>query len=924
MDSRLEPTTTTIPILMKIHALAGLTAVLLCSAPPASGQTRTDDDSSTFQPPVAQTARRGGPVRIDGRPSESAWEQAPAVTRFVQREPVEGAAPEQPTEVRVLYDESAIYVSAVMREPQRIADQLVRRDERGQYDYFEVSFDPNNDRRTGYRFRVSAAGVQRDVYLYDDVRQDDAWDAVWQSAVDRDSTRWSVEIRIPLSQIKYEAADSNQTWGVNFTRRRLTTNEVIDFALESRTEHGTVSAFGRLEGLRFPAGGHPLELRPYAAASARMGEAEPGNPFFDGSEMESRAGLDLRYGISRSFSLDATINPDFGQVEVDPAVINLSAFETFFPEKRPFFVEDAQLFDFGLAGHRNRLFYSRRIGREPSGEPPEEAHFQDVPSETTILGAGKVTGRTPGGLTLGALAGITAKESAVAFDTLNDATERFVVEPAGGYGVLRARQDFREGASQAGAILTAVHRDLPEDGSFDFLTSSAFGLGVDFEHNWGGANSRDWVIFGHFASTFIEGSTEALIEVQTSSNHYFQRPDATEFSLDSTATSLTGSAWQIQFERRSARHWTGAVWIGEISPGFEANDIGFMTSNERLDAGARIGYHEIRPGRLFRSYEVRLFTFQNWRHAALNDPFSTSSWDHAHKGGEFNLRSEFEFLNYWELDLNVELRPETLSDSETRGGPLMVDPGSHSFEVGLSTDRRAAIFLRPSFEYTDRHRGGYEFQAELEAEIRPTPSVEIELSPRYTRELDPSQYVETTGDLGFGPTFGNRYVFADLKRRQVSLETRLNVAFSPTLTLQMFAQPLLSSGDYLTYKALERAESFEFDRFEEGEAMVPDGRVVCTGGRTCVVGDERFVDFDGDGTAEVTFDDQDFNIRSLRLNAVLRWEYRPGSTLFLVWQQNRFQRLDTSRFELGDDLNALFSVHPENMFILKVNYWLGL
>ena len=904
---------------MRIETLGSLIAVLGCAVP---ARAQTDGDAANSV--VARAAERVGAIRIDGQPSEAGWDSAPPITHFVQREPVEGAPVEQPTQVRVLYDKAAIYVAAIMREEENIADQLVRRDERGQYDYFEVSFDPNNDERTGYRFRVSASGVQRDVYLYRDVREDEAWDAVWESAVQRDSTHWSVEMRIPLSQLKFESADSVQTWGVNFTRRRLVSNEIMDFALESRTQHATVSSFGQLQGLYFPGSGGRLEVQPYALASAHTARADAGDPFFDGSELEQRVGLDLRYSIVGNFSLDATINPDFGQVEVDPAVINLSAFETFFPERRPFFVEDAQLFDFDLGGFRDRLFYSRRIGREPRGSAPEDAEFDDIPGETTILGAAKLTGRTGSGLTLGVLAAVTSEEEGLALDTLSRTTERFIVEPASGYGVFRAGQDLRGGASHVGALLTAVHRDLPGDGDLNFLTDNALALGVDFEHDWGGPNSRDWAVFGHFAQTYIEGSPEALLEVQTFSNHYFQRPDATEFSLDSTATSMTGSSWELQFERRSAVHWTGAVWLGEITPGFEANDIGFSTSSERLDAGARLGYQEITPGSLFRRYEIRLSTFQNWRHAAMNDAFSWSSWERAHKEGEFNLRSEFEFLNYWELELDAEYRPETLSDTETRGGPLMIDPGSHSLEVGLSTDRRSKLFLRPSIEYTDRHRGGYQVELSLGTQLRPSSNLEIELTPRFTRELDPAQFVEASDDLDFVPTFGPRYLFADLRRREFSLETRLDVAFNPQLTLQLFAQPLISSGDYLTYKALERAESFDFDRLEEGYPVTGADETSCAGGRTCLLDDDRLVDFDGDGTTDLIFDDRDFNIRSLRMNAVLRWEYRPGSTLFLVWQQNRFSSADTSAFDLGDDLDGLWSIHPENIFIVKVNYWLGL
>ncbi len=909
--------------------MAAVAAFLFVLPAAAAQQVPTGSDSA-FEgppsPPSIEAVQREGPIQLDGLPDEPAWKLAIPATRFVQGEPVENAPAEHTTEVRVLYDARALYVGAIMRDPEaaRIGDQLVRRDERGQYDYFEVSLDPNRDRRTGYRFRVSAAGVQRDVYLYDDVREDEAWDAVWQSAVHRDSTGWSVEIRLPLSQLRYNAADTVQSWGVNFSRRRLASNELTYLALESRVRHGKVSVFAQLDGLWLPGGARRIEVRPYALARARTAPSEPADPFFDGSELGQQVGLDLRYGLGAGYTLDATINPDFGQVEVDPAVINLTAFETFFPEKRPFFVEDAQIFDFNLSGRQNQLYYSRRIGREPQGSAPDDADFDDIPRETTIIAAAKLTGRTAGGLSIGALAALTGRETGLAYDSVARITDEFTVEPSSQYGVLRAQQDLRGGATQVGAILTAAHRELPADGSFDFLTSSAYSLGVDFEHNWGGANSRNWALSGYFAGSLIEGSTEALLEVQEASNHYFQRPDATRFSVDSTATSLSGVNWRLQLERRTTKHWTGAIWLGEITPGFEVNDLGFMTSSERLDAGARISYQEITPGSFLRSYRVNLFTSHNWRHEALDDVFSAGSWGRAHKSGSFSLNTDWEFLNYWRLELDARYRPETLSDSDTRGGPLMIDPASNSYELSLRTDRRARVFLEPRLEYLDRHSDGHQWDTEVEIVVRPTPSLEFQVKPQYSTELHPAQYVTQTDDLGFQPTLGRRYLFSDLRRRQFSVETRLNAAFNPRLSLQLYAQPLISSGRYLTYKQLARAESFDFDVFEEGAAAVSDGGITCVGGRTCRDGDDRFVDFDGDGTIDFDFPDQDFNIHSLRLNAVLRWEFRPGSTLFLVWQQNRRDRRDIGSFKLGRDLDALWDLDAENIFIIKLNYWLGL
>ena len=415
-----------------------------------------------------------------------------------------------------------------------------------------------------------------------------------------------------------------------------------------------------------------------------------------------------------------------------------------------------------------------------------------------------------------------------------------------------------------------------------------------------------------------------MIDVQESSNHYFQRPDATRFSVDSSATSLSGMTWRLQFERQSAKHWTGSVWVGEITPGFEVNDLGFLTSSERLDAGFRVSYQEIMPGSIFRSYRATFSTFHNWRHEALDDVFSSASWGRAHKSGHFSLRSELEFLNYWEVEANARYSPEVLSDTEARGGPLMIRPGSSELELGLRTDPRTMFSFGLRLEYEDRHRGGYRWQTSFDLAFRPAPSLEIMLEPRYGIELDPAQYVDATEDVGYEPTYGARYFFSDLERHQFSVETRLNVAFDPKLTLQFYAQPLISAGDYRTYKQLEAAETFDFDVFEEGTAIVNGDGVSCVGGRTCVYDDERYVDFEGNGNVDFEFEDRAFNVRSLRLNAVLRWEYRPGSTLFLVWQQNRRDRLETGSFDLAGDFRALRSIEPDNIFIVKVNYWLGL
>jgi hypothetical protein len=899
--------------------------VILAQSPDAPPGDRGTSTVSAA-PNAAAAAPRDGTIRIDGRLEEAAWLEASPITTFIQGEPVEGAPPGTATEVRVLYDGGALYVAAILYEddPSRIARQLVRRDERGQYDHFELSLDPNLDRRTGYRFRVGASGVQRDVYLYDDVREDEAWDAVWESAVSMATDGWTVEMRIPFSQIRFAESDSLQEWGVNFSRRRVADDETTFFALESRIRHGRVSVFGRLTGLLLPKTARRIELRPYVLGSLHVAPEEAGNPFFGGSQGTGNMGVDLRYGVTPTHTLDLAINPDFGQVEVDPAVINLSAFETFFPEKRPFFVEDGQVFSFNLGGGRNQLFYSRRIGREPQGNTPDSYEFSTVPSQSTILGAAKLTGRSSGGLAMGALAAVTANERGEGFDVDGDSLGTFVVQPRTWHGVVRLTQDLRGGATQIGGMVTGLYRELPSDGTFDFLTRNAVGLGLDFDHQWGGVRSRDWSLSGFFTGSMIGGENDALIRVQRSSNHYYQRPDATRFTVDSTATFLAGRDWRVQLDRRATRGLSWGMWVGELSSGYEVNDLGFLTSSERLDSGARASYESIQPSRVFRSWRLSAYTFHHFRHEALDDVWSWSSWKRAYKNGFVNVSADLQFRNLWGLDLSTRFSPQTLSDNHTRGGPLMVDPASFRAEIRGNTDRRKTVALEPSVSFT-WGRDRYVFETGIELSLRPLPTIELEIEPSWQNQTDPAQYVTQTEDLGYTPTYGAHYLFSDIHRKELSLDTRLNITFTTRLTFQLFAQPLVSSGDYFAYKHLAAAETFDFDVYERGTAAeLPDGSIACTGGRICQVDDQQYVDFDGDGTVDFEFSDRSFSVQSLRFNAVLRWEFRRGSTIYLVWQQSRRGSEDRGTFDLWNDLGQLGGAPADNVFIAKITYWFGL
>ncbi len=865
-----------------------------------------------------------GPIEIDGRLDEPAWTAAPVAGDFLQVEPFEAQPALQPTEVRVLFDSENLYIGARMHgDPALIARQLTRRDATGRAaGYFEFSLDPNLDRTTGYTFWVTAAGVQGDRFHYGDTESDDSWDGIWESAVTIDDEGWVAEIRIPLSQIRIQPSAELQVWGVNFARRRVADNERSEWAFVPQGTHGVVSRWGRLEGLHFTDQRRYAEILPYVLGGAEFGPSVPGDPFFDGSDARGRVGADVRYGLGSTFVLDMALNPDFGQVQVDPRVINLSAFETFFPERRPFFTRDDSLFDFSLLGPRNNLFYSRRIGRSPQGRASAAADFTSVPDETTILGAAKVTGRTDAGLSVGGLLAITGETLGREWYAADDRFGSVPVEPRTTYATARAQQDLREGQSRIGAMVNLVTRDLPAEGVLDFLPRRAVTGGIDFEHAWA---DREWAVSGLLAGSHVSGDREAIFRLQTSPLHNFHRPDQDYLTLDPEATSLTGSQWRVALNRQSGRHWTGGVWVGRRGPGFDVNDLGFVTETEWINVGGRLNYRQPEPGTLFRSWGVNVFTFQDFRHSVLDDLFSASAWGDARKDATVRGSASFTFLNWWEMELGLQRSPEVRSDMLTRGGPLMIGPSSRQVSASFNTDDRAQVSWGASVAHESGGRGGWGTELGMSLDARPTDRLALSLSPSYQRSLDPVQYVTQVPRAGYEPTFGGRYFFGDLRREQFVMDTSVDFIVSPSLSLQIFAQPLIAAGEFLTFKQLASPGSFDFLVFEEGDPGASEGTgPACTNGDYCRSGGSILLDYTGDGETDLAMGEQDFNIRSLRGTAALRWEYRPGSRVYLVWQQRRQSRDLLGGFDFSRDARGIFDAAGEHIFMIKVDYWLDL
>jgi len=872
--------------------------------------------------PTITALRATSRPSIDGRLDEADWASAPACLGFVQVEPMEGGIPSNDTEVRVLFDHDALYVGARLLDqtPERIARGLTRRDEEyaGQYDYFEVILDPDLDGRTGYSFQVSAANQQLDQYLHGDTNRDLAWDAVWESSVQIDEAGWTVEIRIPFSQLRYDAADGGQSWGINFLRRRVATDEVSAFALESRLASGRVSQAGLLHGLSVSGAVGRTEIRPYVLGQAQSSPVEEGNPFSRPREHGVRMGADVRIGMGSSFTLDATINPDFGQVEADPAVINLTTVETFLEERRPFFVKDARIFDFALAGPPNhRAFYSRRIGRAPHRSTLPGADFSSAPEVSRILAAAKVTGRTSGGFSLGALTALTGESTGEAYFAAEDRVQPFIGDPQTWFGVLRGRQEFREGQSTLGAILTAVNRSIPAQGDLHVLPSDALVGGVDFEHWWGG---REWVVFGFLAGTHVRGDSTAMLRIQQSPGHFLQRPDLEWATFDPSATSLSGMEWQAEVNRRRGR-LQGNLRLRQVLPGVEANDLGFTNISERLGGVVQLFYREVRPSRWYRDFQVNFFSSRSLSHELLAAPLSLERMRWAEMQWETRLGGNITLPNSWKVNSQVNYFRDALSRSEARGGPRMLDPAFGQWSLELTTDERRPVVLAPRLRIG---RGAQDSQRELElgltTRLHVSPRLEVQVAPSFLSSTTGAQYVTATRAVPYDPTFGTRYIFAELERRDLGLEGRVNWILTPRVSLQLYTQPLVSSGDFVTFRQLLRAESYDFQDFQDGTFVEGMESPRCSVGTTCVDATGlRWIDFDGNGFADHSFPDPGFSIRSFRTTGLVRWEYRPGSTLYLVWQRRQFERLREPGLDVRRDARALISLPPHDVFIVKAD-----
>jgi hypothetical protein len=865
--------------------------------------------------PTVRAARATTPILLDGKLDEGAWQQAPAATTFTQALPDEGRPATERTEVRFLFDRDALYVGARMydtRGASGVASQLFRRDgdfETG--DFLQIVFDTFHDHLGRTRLMVNPAGVKGDELGLGSANLDDAWDPVWDAVTTIDSAGWTAELRIPFSQLRFPRAPT-QIWGLQIWRVVHRLNEYAMWSFYPSSESGGPAFFGHLEGLTIEASPAKGEILPYAVASdARLGTADAASPFYRGNDVAARFGADVKYLLTSNLTLNGTVNPDFGQVEVDPAVVNLSAFETYFAEKRPFFVEGGGYFQFGglwcffCDGSGLSLFYSRRIGRAPQGAgiAQRAGDYAHVPGNATILGAAKVTGRTASGWSLGLLNAVTAREHArvAGPDGSQFTTE---VEPFTNYFVGRVARDYLGGNLQIRGALTSVDRDLRDPALATQLSRHAEAGGLDAEW-WFGARRYRWALT--VAASQVAGDSSAILRVQRSSARYFQRPDrahgANGLFTDAYDPGLTAMrGWGIESRlSREAGNWMWEVNAGARSPGFETNDLAFLTRTDYVWMSANLVRRRTTPAWLFRNYFLLVGGQQQYN-------FDGDRVDRAARAF-----AQFTFRNYWTLTTLGIHRPATLDDQLTRGGPVVRYPARTAGQVQVSTDSRKRLSANLLVSLAANAEGAHDHHVGADLVIRPATNVRFQLGPMFDQWESAAQYVTAVADSTATAFYGTRYVFADLTQHTLGMNIRLNVAFTPTLTLDLYAQPLIVSGAYARFKEFVQPREMATQIYgtDIGTIAAADGRYV--------------VDPDGSGAAAAfTFADPNFNFRSLRGNAVLRWEFRPGSTLFLVWTHAQSDVAPTGTMDFGRDLTALFDARADNIFLVKLSYWLGL
>ena len=868
-------------------------------------QSQAVDTTSMYERRVYTTQKiQTAPPTIDGNLTDPAWDSVVWTSDYVEFEPDVGTDPTQQTKMKITYDDKNLYVAFRCYESDlsKIEKRLGRRDD-FPGDWVELNIDSYNDDRTAFSFTASVSGVKGDEFVSNNGNFDDSWNPIWYLATAQDEEGWTAEMRIPLSQLRF-GNEQEQVWGIQSTRRYFANEERSLWQPVPANPPGWVSEFGILRGLKGLKPQKQLEIQPYIVGQLDTFEAEAGNPFRDGRNTRLTGGLDAKIGVTNDLTLDLTINPDFGQVDADPGAIALDGFEIFFQERRPFFVENKSVFDFRVGGNADNVFFSRRIGRTPQGNATgdrSKGEFVDFPNNSTILGAAKFSGKTKDGWTIGVLESVTAKEFAeIALDDRDEITDplemegtlgtprKDLVEPLTNYFVGRVQKDFNDRNSFIGGIFTATHRDMQPEVSF--LHKQAYTGGIDFNHNW---NDRKYYLSGRGIVSRVNGSPEAISRTQTSLTHLFQRVDASHVQVDPTKTSLTGSGGNFEIGRGRGewRYNVGGNWR---SPELELNDIGFLRQADQIRQFANVRRFWNKPSSWFRQANLGVSQFTEY------------DFEGNYNRIQYEVQGYVNWKNNWWSESGIGHKPRIFTNTFLRGGPRWRFSDENFVFLFSGTDSRKKFSMHAGYVYSQAQQDNFSFQRfVLRFFYQPLDNLSLSLINEYEQNPNQTQYV-TQADFDGSP----RYILGNIDNENLSMTLRVNYSINPNLTIQYYGQPFIFKAKFNKFNYVNNAANEDLNqritRYNDNQISFNEGVYA--------------VDEDTDGTTDYSFGDPDFNFVQFRSNLVLRWEYIPGSELFLVWSQGieGISDIDNGLFDAAE--SVVLDRQIRNTFLVKWTY----
>jgi hypothetical protein len=859
--------------------------------------------SQTIEKKTYLTAFTSVAPVIDGYMNDSCWNLVEWGGDFIQTQPYDNRPPSQQTSFKILYDDDNMYVfiRAFDSVPEKISRRMSRRDN-FDGDMVEINIDSYYDKQTAFSFTAMASGAKGDEAVTQNGNYWDAsWNPVWYLKTSIDDKGWCAEMKIPFSQLRF-GKKKEHIWGIQFMRHIHRLEERSRWQFIPKGSPGIVHLFGELHGIANIKPKRQVEMLPYLVGRLERFEKEEGNPFLDGKSSTLSGGLDGKVAITNDFMLDFSINPDFGQVEADPSEVNLTAFETYFSERRPLFIEGKNIYQFQPSNTivianmgSDNLFYSRRIGRYPQYYPEvSDSEYVDMPESSTIIGAAKLSGKTKKGLSVGILESVTADEKALIDN--EGIRRKESVEPFTNYFVGRIQKDFNKGETVLGGIITAVNRDI-ENTALNDLHTSAYAGGIDFKHYW---KERTWYLSGNTEFSSVMGKEEAIIRTQESSARYFQRPDAKHLSLDSSLTSLSGFGGTFKLGRSSKKKIQFETSFTVRSPGLEFNDVGYMRYSDIIHHGTWVAYYLREPFSIFRNFYLNTNYWMYWDFSGkLLSAFT-------------NMNFNSQFKNRWHINGSFSRWGKNISTRMLRGGPSFIVPGGTEMNLNMSTDYSKKIGLYAGNYHNWGDLKNYRYQEYwMGTTIRPLNALSLSVESVYGIQGNPLQYVTKT-DMNDDP----RYLFASLDQKTLIFTFRINFTLTPELTLEYYGQPFVSAGKYSYFKRITDPDA---DEYRNRYHVFADGEISHISEENVYNIDENI-----DGTTDYSIDNPDFNFRQFRSNLVIRWEYSPGSTLFLVWSQGRTSTASEGIFSYRNDVKDLFGIVPHNIFLIKFSYWFSL